>query len=140
MMRRIVLALVLLALPASAQTQRGYYRFPALHGDAVIFTAEGDLWRVGTQGGVAQRLTSHPGTELYAAISPDGATIAFTAEYEGPTELYTMPTGGGLPTRHTFDGRDAQLEAAVKHLQELIAKDPRPVPPAPKYPDKRFPK
>ena len=38
----------------------------------------------------------------------------------------------------TFNGRDAQLEAAVKHLQELIAKDPRPVPPTPKYPDKSF--
>jgi tricorn protease len=37
----------------------------------------------------------------------------------------------------TFEGRDAQLEAAVKHLQELIEKEPRPVPPAPKYPDKR---
>ena len=37
-----------------------------------------------------------------------------------------------------FKGRDAQLEAAVKHLQELIAKDPRPVPPAPKYPDKSY--
>jgi tricorn protease len=40
----------------------------------------------------------------------------------------------------TFNGRDAQLEAAVKHLEDLIDKDPRPVPPAPKYPDKRFPK
>ena len=40
----------------------------------------------------------------------------------------------------TFDGHDAQLEAAVKHLQELIAKDPRPVPPAPSHPNKRFPK
>jgi tricorn protease len=38
----------------------------------------------------------------------------------------------------TFQGRDAQIEAAVKHLQDLIAKDPRPVPPAPKYPDKSF--
>lgn len=38
----------------------------------------------------------------------------------------------------TFNGQDAQLEAAVKHLQELIAKDPRPVPPTPKYPDKSF--
>jgi hypothetical protein len=28
----------------------------------------------------------------------------------------------------------------VKHLQELIAKDPRPVPPAPRYPDKKFPR
>ncbi|MBI4659999.1 MAG: PDZ domain-containing protein [Verrucomicrobia bacterium] len=40
----------------------------------------------------------------------------------------------------TFKGADAQLDAAVKHLQELIAKDPRPVPPAPKYPDKSFPR
>ena len=38
----------------------------------------------------------------------------------------------------TFKGQDAQLEAAVKHLQELIAKDPRPIPPAPPYPDKSF--
>jgi tricorn protease len=40
----------------------------------------------------------------------------------------------------TFTGKDAQLEAAVKHLQQLIAQDPRPVPPAPKHPDKHFPK
>lgn len=40
----------------------------------------------------------------------------------------------------TFNGRDAQLEAAVKHLEELIRKDPRSIPPRPAYPDKRFPK
>ena len=37
----------------------------------------------------------------------------------------------------TFNGGDAQLDAAVKHLQDLIAKDPRPVPQKPKYPVKR---
>lgn len=37
----------------------------------------------------------------------------------------------------TFQGRDAQLEAAVKHLQELIAKDPVEVPKHPPYPDKK---
>jgi tricorn protease len=37
----------------------------------------------------------------------------------------------------TFTGQDAQLDAGIKHLQELIAKDPRPVPPKPKYPVKR---
>jgi tricorn protease len=38
----------------------------------------------------------------------------------------------------TFNGKDAQLEAAVKYLQEQIEKDPRPVPSAPAYPDKSF--
>jgi tricorn protease len=37
----------------------------------------------------------------------------------------------------TFGGRDAQLEAAVKHLQELIVKDPVEVPKHPPYPDKK---
>ena len=93
----------LAAVSAGAQPV-GYYRFPALRGDTVVFTAEGDLWRVGAQGGVAQRLTSHPGQETHAAISPDGRTVAFSAEYEGPTEVYTMPLAGGLPTRQTYQG------------------------------------
>ncbi len=41
------------------------------------------------------------------------------------------------PPHATFRGEDAQLDAAIRHLQELITKDPRPVPPAPPYPDKR---
>jgi tricorn protease len=40
------------------------------------------------------------------------------------------------PPRARFDGKDAQLEAAIRHLQDLIAKDPRPVPATPAKPDK----
>jgi tricorn protease len=82
---------------------QGYYRFPALRGDVMVFTAEGDLWTVGIEGGIARRLTTHPGTEAHAAISRDGTTVAFSAEYEGPTEVYSMPLTGGQPTRQTFD-------------------------------------
>jgi len=82
----------------------GYYRYPAISGDTVIFTAEGDLWTVSAKGGAARRLTSNPGREIGAAISPDGQTVAFSAEYEGPTEVYTMPVEGGLPQRRTWDG------------------------------------
>lgn len=87
----------------------GYYRFPAIHGDTLIFTAEGDLWRVGIQGGVAERLTSHSGEESHAAFSPDGQSIAFSAEYEGPQEVYTMPVAGGLPVRQTYEGENAEV-------------------------------
>jgi len=82
----------------------GYYRFPAIHGNTIVFTAEGDLWTVSASGGVARRLTSNPGEELHATISPDGKTVAFAAEYEGPRDVYTMPIDGGLPQRRTWDG------------------------------------
>ncbi|MFO0839088.1 MAG: S41 family peptidase [Phycisphaerae bacterium] len=102
----VLVALFLCAAP-SAWAQRqpvGYYREPALHGDTLVFVAEGDLWRVGVNGGAATRLTSHPGDEANPAFSPDGKTLAFAAEYEGPREIFTMPVSGGLPTRRTFDG------------------------------------
>jgi len=102
-------ALCVLINSASAESPRGYYRFPTLHDDTIVFTAEGDLWRVGVQGGVAQRLTTHLGAETSAAISPDGQTLAFSAEYEGPTEVYTMPLAGGLPVRQTFHGSVARV-------------------------------
>ncbi len=105
----IVLAVLMIAcmmlLPGTgASSTLGYYRFPAIHKDTIVFTAEGDLWTVGTGGGTAQRLTTHHGVESHAAISPDGTMLAFSAQYEGPTEVYTMPFGGGLPERRTHWG------------------------------------
>jgi len=82
----------------------GYYSDPAVHGDNLIFTSEGDLWSVDIQGGAAHRLTSNTGEESLARISPDGQTVAFAAQYEGPTEVYTMPVTGGIPERRTWDG------------------------------------
>jgi tricorn protease len=97
------------ALAAETEAPQGYYRSPTIYKDTIIFTAEGDLWRVGTEGGIAQRLTSHPGQEVHAAISPDGRTLAFTAQYEGPSEVFTMPLVGGLPKRWTFEGDEAEV-------------------------------
>ena len=39
--------------------QRGYYRYPAIHGDTIVFNSEGDLWSVDVHGGPARRLTSN---------------------------------------------------------------------------------
>jgi tricorn protease len=69
--------------PAFGQANKGYYRNPALSGSTVIFVAEGDLWQVPLQGGVARRLTSHPALEANPRFSPDGKTLAFNANYEG---------------------------------------------------------
>lgn len=81
----------------------GYYRYPAIHQQTVVFVGEGDLWSVPLDGGIARRLTSHPGEETHPVISPDGSTIAFAGQYEGPTEVYTMPMDGGRPQRRTVE-------------------------------------
>ncbi|MBI2408845.1 MAG: PD40 domain-containing protein [Gemmatimonadetes bacterium] len=109
MLRRCLsFAVVLAAAALNAQTPtegaRGFYRFPAVSGQTIVFAAEGDLWSVGLAGGLAHRLTSHAAEETDPVISPDGKTLAFTARYEGPAALYTMPVTGGAPTRWTYDG------------------------------------
>ena len=104
MIRRFALTLLLLFSPAIAAAEGvlGYYRYPALAGDNLIFAAEGDLWVVGVNGGLARRLTTHPGEETHPAVSPDGKRLAFSARYEGPREVYVMPLTGGLPKRLTW--------------------------------------
>src|SRR5262249_13195042 len=109
MTRRLVFVLMGWTTAASAEGTIGYYRHPALHADTIAFSAEGDLWRVGRAGGLASRLTSHPAEEAHPALSPDGTLLAFSAAYEGPTEVYTMPLSGGLPRRLTYDGDSAQV-------------------------------
>jgi len=106
MKRTLSFALALLWLTPvyrQAPATRGYYRMPAIRGETIVFTAEGDLWTVGVHGGVARRLTSDVDQEGSATISPDGATLAFAARYDGPTEVYTMPLAGGVPTRRTWE-------------------------------------
>ncbi len=117
----LVVAVFLLPATLAAEAPAGYYRFPAIHGDVVVFTAEGDLWKVGTAGGAARRLTSHPGQETHAAISPDGATVAFCADYEGPTEVYVMPLAGGLPRRLTWEGRETTVAGWTPDGEVLYA-------------------
>jgi tricorn protease len=77
-------------------------RFPATHGNQVVFTYAGNLYTVPTSGGIARKLTSHDGFEMFARFSPDGKRFAFTGQYDGNTEVYLMPAEGGVPRRLTF--------------------------------------
>src|SRR6266513_1555757 len=62
----------------------------------------GLLYPVDAAGGVARRLTSHEGFEMFARFSPDGKKLAFTGQYDGNTEVYLMPADGGVPKRLTY--------------------------------------
>lgn len=83
-------------------------RFPSTNGSDVVFSYAGDLYKVSIGGGVAQRLTSHVGYEMFPKFSPDGQTIAFTGQYDGNTEVYTIPVSGGEPLRITYTATNAR--------------------------------
>ncbi|MDX1388604.1 MAG: peptidase S41, partial [Acidobacteriota bacterium] len=84
----------------SAQTK--LLRFPDIHGDEVVFSYGADLWRAPAGGGLASRLTAHPGQELFAKYSPDGKWIAFTGQYDGDEQVYVIPSTGGVPKQLTY--------------------------------------
>ena len=98
-----LLLIVVMATTAFAQEEEArLMRFPAIHGDQVVFSYAGDLYTVARTGGIARRLTNDDGYEMFARFSPDGSTLAFTGQYDGNTEVYAMPAEGGVPKRITY--------------------------------------
>jgi tricorn protease len=77
-------------------------RFPDIYKDKIAFMYGGDLWLDSSSGGVARRITSHPGRELFPKFSPDGKWLAFTAQYDGNFNVFVMPAEGGQPRQLTF--------------------------------------
>lgn len=99
----LALALIMAASALQAAPEGRLMRYPAISGDKIVFTYGGDLWVVPSAGGMASRLTTHPGYEFLAKFSPDGKQIAFTGAYDGNSDVFVMPSDGGAPTRLTFD-------------------------------------
>ncbi len=100
------LSLVVLLLAATpgrlAAGARVLAMQPDIHDGLIAFVHAEDIWTVAAGGGVARRVTFHEGDERYPKFSPDGALIAFTADYDGNTDVYVMSPEGGNITRVTY--------------------------------------
>ena len=102
MRKSIFLLCLLFPFLLQAKDEARLLRFPSTNGKVVVFTYAGNLYSVSIDGGVARKLTSDIGFEMFSHFSPDGKTIAFTGQYDGNTEVYTMSAEGGSPTRITY--------------------------------------
>ncbi len=97
----ILINLFLISFFTLAQEAR-LLRFPAIHGNQIVFSYAGDLYTVSSSGGTARKLTNDIGYEMFARFSPDGKWIAFTGQYDGNTEVYVIPSEGGVPERLSY--------------------------------------
>jgi tricorn protease len=96
---------VLFVAPASrAQINAALLRYPDVSATQIVFTYANDLWVVPKEGGKALHLSSPAGVEIFPKFSPDGHTIAYTADYDGNNSIYTIPAEGGPATRLTWYG------------------------------------
>jgi tricorn protease len=98
----------------------GYFRFPTIHGETIVFVCEDDLWSVPVGGGEARRLTSNLGEVSHPYLSPDGKHIAFVGREEGLAEIYVMPAQGGIAKRLTFMGGTIVTTAGWTNNNEII--------------------
>lgn len=102
-MIRCIILLILGVMLSDVQAQEArLLRFPTTNGKDIVFSYAGDLYRVSINGGAAQRITSHIGYEIFPKYAPDGKTVAFTGQYDGNSEVYTVPDQGGEPLRLTY--------------------------------------
>ena len=98
-----LLAAPLLAAPLlAAPTDPHILQRPALTATHIVFNYAGDIWSVDRKGGRATRLTVGIGLETSPIVSPDGQLIAFSGDYDGNTDVYTIPITGGVPRRVTY--------------------------------------
>lgn len=100
--------------------ESGYYRFPTIHQDTVVFVCEDDLWSVPVTGGFGHRLTANLGRVSRPALSPDGSWLAFTGRDEGDPEVYVMSAVGGPATRLTYLGADTEVIGWYPDGQSII--------------------
>jgi tricorn protease len=126
LLRSLLVVVLVCAGLGLAQAEEGrLMRFPDIYKDKVAFYYGGDLWLASTSGGVARRITSGQGRELFPKFSPDGKWIAFTGQYDGNFNVYVMPSEGGQPKQLTFyQGSAHQLNDRMGIHDEVVTWTP----------------
>ncbi len=81
-----------------------WMRYPALSpdGQTIVFSYQGDLYRVPAAGGQALPLTVHESYDYMPVWSHDGKSIAFASDRYGNFDVFVMPATGGEAKRLTF--------------------------------------
>ena len=76
-------------------------RYPAVSLTQIAFVYAGKIWLAPRQGGMAVPCANPTGSAGFPRFSPDGKTLAFSGNYDGNLDVYTIGVEGGNPFRVT---------------------------------------
>ena len=93
---------------------------PAISQDHIAFIYAHDLWVANLDGSQPRRLTVDEGRESRPVFSPDGSLIAFSAEYDGNTDVFIVPVEGGIPTRLTWHPYGDMVEGFTPDGKQVL--------------------
>ncbi|MFO0938928.1 MAG: hypothetical protein U0798_20690 [Gemmataceae bacterium] len=128
---RMLTSVVLLSLLGSAAfadpNDTRLLHMPAIGPKAIAFVYSEDLWVADRDGKNPRRLTSDIGVESNPVFSPDGSIIAFSAQYDGNTDVYTIPVEGGSPTRLTYHPSPDTVRGFTPDGKSVLFSSPRQV-------------
>jgi len=101
-MKKLFLFFFIISISNLFSSEARLLRYPNSSENKIVFVYAGDLYLVDKTGGVARKITSFEGYEMFPRFSPDGKFIAFSGEYDGNREVYLMSIEGGEPMRLTY--------------------------------------
>ena len=123
----ICLAFILSDLSAHDPENTRLLTQPAASQKHIAFVYDRDLWISNRDGSNPRRLTSHEGVEASPRFSPDGNSIAFSAQYDGNTDVFLMSINGGAPKRLTFHPAQDQVEGFTPDGKSVLFSSSRNV-------------
>lgn len=111
-MKKIFLLFLIFTSLSLASNESYFLTHPSLspNADKIVFSFEGDIWRMDIDGSNAVRLTAMDGRETDPVYSPDGKWIAFTGRQEGNANVYFMSANGGEIKQLTYHDSHDKME------------------------------
>jgi Tol biopolymer transport system component len=100
----ITILITIFSFSQSTTNLAQWKRYPAVSPDGtqIVFSYQGDLFIVPTEGGKPIQLTRHEAYDFNPVWSPDGKYIAFASDRFGNFDLFIIPANGGKSKRLTF--------------------------------------
>lgn len=97
-------------------------------GSTILFSWQGDIWTASSEGGKAQRITTHPAEDFKPLFTPDGKSVCFNSTRAGGYQVFIQSIKGGSAKQITHHSEGSILEDVAPDGSSLLVRGLRDFP------------